>query len=173
MAQEDLTVGVVLERRALDNPWIDHMWAPLAVLPGAPPVEPWTVLADRDGVRQVYAGPHLISFHSVDTAHYRDNLQSGAPKIWIALRRTDGERPVDVVGVTADPAEGEAYTEAGDDIVEAVAMPAEIGAKLAAFIDAHHVERTFYKRRRDQANPEALAMRPRGGVCRTGDGEHE
>jgi hypothetical protein len=173
MAQEDFTVGIVLERRELDNPWVDCAWAPLAVLPGAPPVEPGTVLSDRGGVRQVYAGPHGLSFFSVDTSHYRDNLQSGAPKIWVALRPVAGEPPVSVIGVTADPAEGEAYTEAGDDIVEAVTMPAEIAASLAAFVQEHHVERSFYKRRRDEANPEALAVRPRGGVCRTGDGEHE
>lgn len=173
MAQEDMTLGVVVERRALDNPWIDHSWLPSAILPGAPPVPAWTVLGERDGVRQVYVGPHVISFHSIDTAHYRDNLQSGAPRIWVALRITDSEPPVSVVGVTADPAEGEAYTEAGDDIIEALAMPAQIVERLAAFIAEHHVERAFYKRRRDQADPEALAVRRAPPICRTGDGDHE
>jgi hypothetical protein len=172
MAQEDMTVGVVVERRALDNPWVDHVWLPSAILPGAPAVAAWTVLRQDDGLRQVYAGPHVLSFHSIDTAHYRDNLASGSPKIWVSLRRTDGEPPVNVLGVTADPAEGEAFTEAGDDIVEALPMPPEIAARLAGFIEAHHVERDFYKRRRDAADPEALAIRP-GGVCRAGDGDHE
>jgi hypothetical protein len=173
MAQEDLIVGVILERRTLDNPWIDHTWLPSAILPGAPAVGTWTALSDQNGVRQVYAGAHMISFFSIDTAHYRDNLHSGSPKIWVSLRRTDGEPPVSVIGVTADPAEGEAFTEAGDDIVEAVAMPAQIAERLAEFIQTHHVERAFYKRRRDEADPEALAARPVRPVCRTGDGDHE
>ena len=173
MAQEDLTIGVVVERRTLDNPWVDHVWLPSAILPGAPAVAPWTVLGEHDGARQVYAGAHVISFHAIDTAHYRDNLASGTPKIWVSLRRTDGEPPVSVLGVTADPAEGEAFTEAGDDIVEAVAMPSEIALRLAEFVQAHHVEREFYKRRRETADPEALAIRPGGGVCRAGDGDHE
>lgn len=173
MAQEDFTIGVVVERRATDNPWIDYVWLPSAILPGAPPVAAWTVLSEEGGLRQVYAGPHSISFHHVDTAHYRDNLASGAPKIWVSLRRVDGEPPVSVLGVTADPAEGEAFTEAGDDIVEAVPMPPEIARRLAAFIEAHHVERNFYKRRRDEADPEALAIRPGGAACRAGDGDHE
>ncbi len=172
MAQEDMTVGVVVERRALDNPWIDHAWLPSAILPGAPPVAAWTVLRQEDGLRQVYAGAHVLSFHAVDTAHYRDNLASGSPKIWVSLRRTDGEPPVSVLGVTADPAEGEAFTEAGDDIVEALPMPPEIAARLAEFIAVHHVERAFYKRKREEANPEALAIRP-GGACRAGDGDHD
>jgi hypothetical protein len=173
MAQEDLTVGIVVERRTLDNPWVDHAWLPSAVLPGAPAAAAGTVLSDQGGVRQVYAGAHGLCFFSIDTAHYRDNLASGSPKIWVSLRACDGEPPVRVVGVTADPAEGEAFTEAGEDIVDAVAMPPEIALRLAEFIQAHHVERDFYKRRRDRADPEALATRPGGRVCRAGDGEHD
>ena len=169
MAREDMTIGVVVERRALDNPWVDHVWVPSSILPDAPAVEPWTVLIDHGHVRQVYAGAHVISFFSTDTAHYRDNLASGAPKIWVSLRRRDGEPPVSVVGVTADPAEGEAFTEAGDDIVDAVAMPTEIALRLAEFVETHHVEREFVKRRRDRAAPEVLATKPGGGVYRAGD----
>jgi Protein of unknown function (DUF3305) len=173
MAREDLTVGVVVERRTLDNPWIDHAWLPSAILPGAPAVEAWTTLSEQNGVRQVYAGPHMISFFSTDTGHYRDNLLSGSPKIWVSLRRTDGEPPVSVVGVTADPAEGEAFTEAGDDIVEALAMPAQLGEQLAQFIQTHHVERSFQKRRRDEADPEAMAAKPGHRGSGTGDDGHE
>jgi hypothetical protein len=172
MAQEDFTIGVVVDRLVLDNPWVDHTWLPSAILPGAPAVAAWTVLSDQARLRQFYAGPHQLSFFSVDTANDRDNLSSGAPKIWVSLRPRDGEPPVEVIGVTADPAEGEAFTEAGEDIVEAVAMPAEIALRLAEFIQEHHVERDFYKRRRDQANPEALATRP-GGAGRSRDGDHE
>jgi hypothetical protein len=173
MAQETLTVGVVVERRPLDNPWIDHVWLPSGILSGAPAAEAWTMLREEAGVRQFYAGPHVISFFSTETAHYRDNLLSGSPKIWVSLRRTDAEPPVTIIGVTADPAEGEAFTEAGDDIVEAVVMPPEIAARLAEFVETHHVERSFEKRRRDKADPDALAARPGGGVQRTGDGDHE
>ena len=132
MTQEDLTVGVVVERRILDNPWIDHVWLPSAILPGAPAAPEWTALRADGGVSQFYAGAHVISFFSIDTANYRSNLANGSPKIWVSLRRTDGEPPVRVVGVTADPAEGEAFTEAGDDIVEAITMPPEVAARLAA-----------------------------------------
>ena len=59
--------------------------------------------------------------------------------------------------VTADPSEGESLTETGTEIVEAVAMPAEIQRRLAAFVTAHHVERPFIKRKRDRADPEAMA----------------
>ena len=124
-------------------------------------------------MRQFYAGPHVISFFSTETAHYRDNLLNAAPKIWVSLRRTDAQPPVTVIGVTADPAEGEAFTEAGDDIVEAVVMPPEIAARLAEFVETHHVERSFEKRRRDKADPDAFVAKPGGGIQRAGDGDRE
>ncbi|TIL52069.1 MAG: DUF3305 domain-containing protein, partial [Mesorhizobium sp.] len=34
MVRETAEVGVIVERRALDNPWIDHVWVPVAVLAG-------------------------------------------------------------------------------------------------------------------------------------------
>jgi hypothetical protein len=172
MTQEDFTVGVVVERRALDNPWIDHVWLPFAILPGAPAVAEWTALRSDGSVRQFYAGAHVISFFSIDAENYRSNLASGSPKIWVSLRRTDGEPPVKVIGVTADPAEGEAFTEAGDDIVEAVAMPPEVAARLAEFVESYYVARSFQKRERDKADPEAFSVRP-GGARRAGDDRHE
>jgi len=39
-------------------------------------------------------------------------------------------------------------------------MPAAIQEALAAFVAEHHVDRTFTKRVRDRANPEAMS---RGG----------
>jgi hypothetical protein len=47
------------------------------------------------------------------------------------------------------------------DAVEALAMPAEVVRRVAAFVAAHHVEREFFKRERKRADPEALARRAR------------
>ncbi|MFX7086587.1 DUF3305 domain-containing protein, partial [Acinetobacter baumannii] len=32
-----ITVGVVVERRKADSPWIDFLWRPVGILPDAPP----------------------------------------------------------------------------------------------------------------------------------------
>jgi len=61
--------------------------------------------------------------------------------------------------VTADPAEGESLSEPATDLVEQVPMPEAIQQLVAAFIAEHHVERTFTKRKRDRADPEALGRR--------------
>jgi hypothetical protein len=98
-----------------------------------------------------FAGTATIAFYRTETANYIDNLSSGAPLLWVALRATDGEPPYEVLAVTADPAEGEAFTEAGNDLVETVPMPADIRDTVEAFIAEHHVERPFLKRQRDDA----------------------
>jgi hypothetical protein len=100
--------------------------------------------------------------YRTETTNYRDNLAPGTPSLWVVLRPTGAEPPYDVVAVTADPAEGEAFTEAGNDLVDAVPMPEEMANVVAAFVAEHHVERAFVKRKRDRANPEALGRR-RGG----------
>lgn len=155
-----ITVGVVVERHKAASQWIDFTWQPVAVLPGQPEAAPWTVLATADDVASFYAGSATIDFYRTETDQYRDNLASGAPKVWVALRPTGVEPPYDLIAVTANPAEGEGLTQSMDDIVEPVPMPAVIVEFAEAFIAEHHVERPFYKRKRTKADPEALA---RGG----------
>jgi hypothetical protein len=106
-----------------------------------------------------YAGAAEIALYRTETGHYRDNLSSGRPSLWVALRPTGVEPPFEIVAVTADPAEGESFTQVGDDLVEAIPMPPAVHAIVEAFVAEHHVERPFVKRKRDRADPQALARR--------------
>jgi len=159
MVRETVEVGVIVERRVLDNPWIDHVWMPVAVLIGAPAAAPWTVLHQTDGLTRFYAGAFELELFGSDTGMYRDNLGSGRPSLWISLRPTDAPPGVVLHLVTADPFEGESLTEAGTDIIEAIPMPIELQQRLAAFVETHHVERPFIKRQRNRADTNALARR--------------
>jgi hypothetical protein len=154
-------VGVVLRRRAIDNPWIDHSWSPLNVLEEVPATAPWTVLSREPDTTIYYAGSASIELFSSDTAAYRDNLADGAPRIWVALRRQDGGDELELTKVTADPTEGEAMFESGCDVIGTVPMPPEIAVWIAAFVDQFHVERVFHKRKRDRAG-DKRAPRPPG-----------
>jgi hypothetical protein len=154
-----IPVGVVVDRYKGSSPWQDFIWRPVAVLAGEPEAAPWTVLASNTDSTTYYAGTALIELYRTETTNYRDNLASGSPGLWVVLRATGGEPPYNVFAVTADPAEGEAFSEAGSDLVEQVAMPAPICERIEAFVAEHHVERPFIKRARDRADPEALARR--------------
>ncbi|MDB5600132.1 MAG: hypothetical protein JWN71_2176 [Xanthobacteraceae bacterium] len=149
-----MTVGVIVERSKSDSPWIDHLWRPVAVLGGVPETAPWTLLSD-DGARATfYAGAAEIELHRSDTTNYRDNLATESPLLWVVLRPTEADPPYALFLVTADPAEGEAMTEAGNDLVETVPMPEPVREVVAGFVATHHVERVFFKRQRDAAGPE-------------------
>ena len=154
-----IPVGVVVERRKAQSPWIDFVWKPATVLAGLPDAAPWTVLTNDNDGTTFYAGAAEIELYRTETTNYRDNLASGAPLLWIALRPTGVEPPYDIVAVTADPAEGESLTESGNDLVDVVPMPEPVRVVIEAFVAEHHVERQFYKRKRDRADPEALARR--------------
>ena len=154
-----IAVGVLVERSKGSSPWAEFYWRPASVLIGVPDTPAWSKLSE-DGERTTfYAGSADIALHRTEATYYRDNLASGAPVLWVVLRPVDGDPPYTVFTVTADPAEGEAMTEAGSDLVEAVPMPTPIQEAIAQFVAEHYVEQPFLKRKRDRADPEALGYR--------------
>jgi hypothetical protein len=157
-----IPVGVVVERTKGASPWSDYLWCPVKVLPGVPDTPLWSKLEGDDERALFYVGPAGIELHRTETTNYRDNLATETPLLWVVLEKSDGQQPYQLRLVTADPAEGEAMTLVGENIVDSVPMPASVEQAIAAFIKEHHVEREFVKRKRDRANPEALARRSGG-----------
>ena len=155
-----IPVGVVAERRRAKSPWIDYVWRPITALPGVPDTAAWSKLSDDGECATFYVGAAEVELYPTETTQYRDNLQSTAPSLWVALRPTDGEPPYTLLTVTADSAEGEGLTQTATDIVEPVAMPNQVYDVVAAFVAEHHVERVFFKRKRDRPDAEALGRRP-------------
>jgi hypothetical protein len=159
-----IPIGVVVERRKAKSAWADVIWRPVAILAGRPDAELWTPLATDGDSATYYGGPAEIELYRAETENYRRNLASGSPSLWVALQATGGEPPYEVAAVTADPAEGEGLTEPGQAIVEALPMPGPVQEAVADFVARYHVEQAFQKRKRDRADPEALARRgPRVG----------
>jgi hypothetical protein len=145
-----IPVGVVVERRKAKSPWLDFLYRPVSVLAGVPTVPPWTVIGAEGDLTAFYAGDAVIELHRTETANYRDNLASGTALLWIILRPGSGEVGFELLCVTADPAEGEALTGAGNDLVESVPMPDAIREIVENFIAEHHVEQSFFKRERER-----------------------
>jgi Protein of unknown function (DUF3305) len=157
-----IPVGVVVERHKARSSWLDYVCRPVSVLTGVPAAAPWTVIRSEGEVTTFYAGDAMIELHRTEAANYRDNIASGAPQLWVVLRPADGDIGFDLLFVTADPAEGEALTGAGNDLVEPVAMPALIIEIVQSFIAAHLVEQPFFKRQRDRATSRPPARRAGG-----------
>jgi hypothetical protein len=136
-----ISVGVVVERSKAASQWSDYLWRTAKVLPGVPDTPPWSKLEGDDVRALFYAGAADVELHRTETTNYRDNLGTDSPLLWVVLERTDAEQPYHLRLVTADPAEGEAMTLVGENIVDSVPMPASVEQTIAAFIKEQHVER--------------------------------
>jgi Protein of unknown function (DUF3305) len=158
-ALTSIPVGVIVERRKAHSPWADDLYRPVSVLHGVPAAAPGTQISSDEDVITFYAGDAVIELHRTDTTGYRDNLASGSPLLWVVLRSS--QSALDLQLVTADPAEGEALTGSGNDLVESVPMPSSIRQIVEEFIAEHHVEQPFYKRERSKSGP---SVRSAGGA---------
>jgi len=158
-----ITVGVVVERRKAESMWVDVIWRAVGVLPDKPDMVPWTIMREDAEATLFYAGSTEIDLYRTETERYRENLASGAPGVWVVLSPAEGTFPYAVATVTVDPAEGEAYTEAADNLVEQTPMPDVLREALVQFVTEHHVEREFVKRKRRRADTESMARRGPGG----------
>ena len=151
---ESLPLGVVLNRRKLDSPWQDHSWRVAAVLPGAGPLDPagaWRLLEARPEGDLFHAGTLKLELFRKETEGYKVNLSQEPPCVFVIVRpNEDPEIDHEVLPfkVTACPYEAQDYLDSGEETVEPVAMPLELAAFVQAFIDRHHVDEPFYKRKR-------------------------
>lgn len=163
MIVEKRQVSVIVEKRRTRNQWQPWQWRAVAVLPGAAETPAWTVLSEDEQAVRYFAGVADLVLYSGETQNYKPNVEADGPSVFVVLRpRLDAEAP-ELHLATVDAGEAQAHADFGDDILEALPMPAEIRDWVADFVATHHVERAFYKRKRDKADPEALAHgRPRG-----------
>jgi hypothetical protein len=165
-----MPLGVVIERQPSASRWQKWRWQAVGVMPGAPPVEGWRELLREGDVVRWHAATLPLELHRTGTADYRYNLSGKVPSVYVVLRRQrDPERELAPILVTVSPGEAQSYGEFGDDVVEAVPMSAGLIAWVQDFVDRHHVDRPFKKRKRDRADPEALGGRgPLDGRGRDG-----
>ena len=150
-------MAVIVERRPAQSRWASHVWRAVEVLPGAPSTPPWTVLGEAGGVTRFFAGTAELVVYSGETEALVHNLGAAMPAVWVVLRRAAAAEGWSLLMATVDAGEAQAHADTGDDLVEMVAMPEAVRAWLEPFVARHHVERPKVKRRRDRADPEAMA----------------
>ena len=160
-----MPLGVVVERREIDNRWQRWRWRPVAVIPGAGEVDGWKELQRGDRWVRWHAATLPLELYRTDTDAYRYNLSNKPPVIYVVLRPAEtDDAPHEVIPfrVTASPFEAQDYLDSGEEIVEGVPMPEGVIAWVQAFIDRHHVDRPFIKRQRKRHDAERTgsARRP-------------
>ena len=158
MPKEILRLGVLAQLRPPVTRWSSGELRALMVLPAEPATAPGTCVSREDGLETWYLCGRDLVLWSGDASHHQDNLNSGRPSVWVALRGSDPAR-AEVIAVTVDPYEGEGLASDPELIVDAVPMPEPIARSVAAFAQAHYFEMPFKKRQRQPVDPNAMSSR--------------
>ncbi len=156
---EQLRMGVIVERRKIDNPWVDYSWRAVSVFPGAPAITDWQAIRSGPDWVQFHAATLDLSLYRRETEGYRYNLTTPVPSLYVVMRPGEAAGDPDVMPhlVTACPYEAMGYTN-NDDMVDAVPMPVEVLALVRDFVGEFHVDEPFYKRKRDKVDPDKLGF---------------
>jgi hypothetical protein len=129
--------------------WAKHVWKAVAVLPGAGEAE-WKELRREGKTVEFHAATLPLELHRTDTEAYLHALSDEPPAVYVVMRESLTDHPLDVTVVTASPYEAQDYADTGEELVEKVPMPAGLIALIHEFVSAHHEDEVFIKRRRDK-----------------------
>ncbi len=171
-----IPLGIVIERRDVDHPWQDHEWGAVDLILGAGDTEEWLEIGRGDGWVRYHAGTLPLELHRRETEAYRVNLANDPPLIYVVLRTLDDpddEQEIELFLVTASAFDAQDYMDSGEDIVDGLPMSEDMMAWIQAFIDKHHVEEPFKKRKRRRYDPDDVGfgkMPPNGKRRHGGNG---
>lgn len=150
---QTMPVGIVVQRRPGVTKWARWSWTAVSVLPGAGLAD-WRVL-HADGDTTLYHAATLdLELHAAEAEAYLHGLCAEVPCVYVVLNAAQGsgDTPLEVMLVTASPHEAQDYADSGEEIVEKVAMPPAVEAWVRDFVEAHHRDEPFRKRRRDRVD---------------------
>ena len=152
-SEVSISLGIVVEKRASNHPWADYIWMPVSVFLNADPKAKWQEMMSSKDCTRYHAGTLLLTLHRKETEALRSNLMLAKPELYIVLQEDDtpqAEFPFMAHAVTASAHDAQDMMDAGDDIVEKVAMPEAVAVLIQAFVEEHHVEEEFINRKLDR-----------------------
>tara|TARA_B110000495_G_C22778564_1_gene455402 strand:- start:56 stop:640 length:585 start_codon:yes stop_codon:yes gene_type:complete len=145
-----IPLGIVIRKVPGVTRWVDHVWKAVAVLPGAGPAH-WKELRRDGDVIEFHAATVPLELFRTDTEAYLHGLSTKIPAIYVVMRESEGADPLDVVLATASPYEAQDYADTGEELVEKVPMPEGLVAWIRDYVEQHHEDEVFIKRRRDKS----------------------
>ena len=127
-------VGVVMQRRAVQNRWIECVWEPWSVLPGHENGEVRSLVDDGSVAQWLYPGFRL-QLHRDEAEGYYLNVSSPAPSVFV-LWRMEEERALPLE-VTVSSEEAGRWLDGGHN-VDRVAMSADIFAWVGECVEHNY-----------------------------------
>lgn len=147
-----MPVGVVVRRLPGVTKWQKWSWRPVSVLPGAGPAN-WVMLREEGEAVEYHAATVGLELHRADTEAYLTALSDKVPSVYVVMRPADEverEMPLEVMLVTASAYEGQDYADSSEVQVEKIPMPPGLIAWVRDFVELHHEDEIFIKRKRDK-----------------------
>ena len=144
-----IQLGVVIRRMPGVTRWAKYVWKAVAVLPGAADAN-WKELRREGDAVEYHAATLPLELFRTDTEGYLHGLSAKEPSIYVVMRDSDTDAPLDMVLVTASPYEAQDYADTGEELVEKVPMTEGLVALIRDFVELHHEDEVFIKRRRDK-----------------------
>jgi len=134
MSKPNFSVAVVMQRRAVQNRWIDCIWEPSGVLASDERGEP-RQLRDEAGLSQWLHPGFTLQLHRDEAEGYYLNVSGPAPSVFV-LWRMDEDRglPIDV---TVSSEEAGRWLDGGHS-VDRVGMPPEIFAWVGDYVENNY-----------------------------------
>jgi hypothetical protein len=129
-------IAVIIERRRLENRWVDEAWEAVGVVPAFDDADPAfrriVAETDRDQFR---VGGFALELFRAEADNYFLNLSSPVPKVFVNWRMEDDTaRPV---AVTVSYGEAARLLDSGEQ-VDGVPMPREIADWVGEFVNLHY-----------------------------------
>jgi len=144
-----MPLGIVIRRVPGVTRWARHVWKAVAVLPGAGKADWKELRRDEDAV-EYHAATLPLELFRTDTEAYLHGLSAKVPAIYVVMRSSENEHPLEVTLATASPYEAQDYADTGEELVEKVPMPDGLIAWIRDYVELHHEDEVFVKRRRDK-----------------------
>jgi uncharacterized protein DUF3305 len=130
-----MSLAVVMQRRASNSRWVDHVWEPWSVLTGYEGESSVRQLVGEAAVAQWLHPGLQVALHKDEAEGYYFNVSSANPSVFV-LWRMEGEQALPVE-VTASVHEAQRWLDGGHS-VDKVAMPPEIYAWVGAYVEANY-----------------------------------
>lgn len=165
---EQFPLAIIVERRRIENRWINEKWEIVGVVPALPDPadvapQPRQIFADETRTQYRVDGLALELFRD-EAENYYLNLSSPEPRVFVMWRLEDDfARPV---VITVSYGEAARMLDSGEQ-VDGVPMPPEVAGWLGEFVNTHYKPEPKRKVRRndpfaDAANAPAPADRGHG-----------
>ena len=134
MEKPSFRIGVVMQRKSLQNRWVDFAWEPWSVLPGFPDGEPRLLVEEAGVLQRLHPGFTLL-LHRDEAEGYYLNVSASEPRVFV-LWRMEGEQALPLE-VTVSSEEAGRWLDGGHS-VDGVAMPPEIYAWVGEYVEKNY-----------------------------------